>query len=331
MFSKKSILLIIAIFMLFSCLILSVQAAETQITMRIAHAMPVAHGYNVWAEKFKEELYARVGDKIEVQIFPNAQLGTETEYLEQMKIGAIEGTILGRHAQIDKRLEVVNLPFILQDDAHEDLVLRSGNEIEQKLNNIFLEHGYVCLGWGVLGFRHITTKDREVRRASDLKGLSIRIPNNPLWIPAFQAWGASPTPLDFSELYSALQQGVIDAQENPPEIIYNSRFYEVQKYLNLTSHANIPSQFLVSTNFWNKLSEDIKKSIEEAAIVARDYHVKLTREANINLIAELEKLGMIVIRDVDRESFYEGGQKAYEAYISQCGDELLNDIQKLAK
>jgi len=248
-----------------------------------------------------------------------------------MKIGSIEGTILGRHAQIDIRLEVVNLPFVLDDDEHEDLVLRSGNEIEHKLNNIFLEHGYVCLGWGVLGFRHITTKDRAIRKADDLKGISIRIPNNPLWIPAFQAWGASPTPLDFSELYSALQQGVIDAQENPPEIIYNSKFYEVQKYLNLTSHANIPSQFLVSVNFWNKLPEDLKKSIEEAAIVARDYHVKLAREANANLVDELEKQGMTIIRDVDRESFYEGGQKAYDAYIANSGAELINDIRALAE
>lgn len=279
---KRTTLVIMVIFILFSFLVFFVQAAEEQIKMRIAHAMPVTHGYNIWAEKFKEEVYARVGDKIEIQIYPSAQLGTETEYLEQMKIGSIEGTILGRHAQIDIRLEVVNLPFVLDDDEHEDLVLRSGNEIEHKLNNIFLEHGYVCLGWGVLGFRHITTKDRAIRKADDLKGISIRIPNNPLWIPAFQAWGASPTPLDFSELYSALQQGVIDAQENPPEIIYNSKFYEVQKYLNLTSHANIPSQFLVSVNFWNKLPEDLKKSIEEAAIVARDYHVKLAREANAN-------------------------------------------------
>lgn len=303
------------------------QGAEKTYVMRIAHSMPTTHGYHNWATKFEEELSKRIGDRVKVQIFPNAQLGTETEYLQQLSMGTLQASILGRHSQIDPRLDVLNLPFIFRDTEHKDIVLRQGREIQNKLDNILLEHGYVNLGWGELGFRYITTKDTPVYSAKDLVGLDIRVPNVPSWLTAFKAWGANPTPLDFSEVYSALQQGVVDAQENPSEIIYSSNFYEVQKYLSMTQHASIPCQFLVSESFWNTLPDDIKTALKEAAKISRDYQVQKTREANQNLIGSLEKEGMILIKDVDKESFKAGAEKAYEEYISKYGDELINDIK----
>jgi tripartite ATP-independent transporter DctP family solute receptor len=290
--------------------------------------MPTAHGYHIWAEKFKEELAKTMKDRVDVQIFPNGQLGKETEYLEGMRMGTLDASILGRHGQVDIRLEVLNFPMIYRDQKHQDVILRQNSKLQQDLDNIFYEKGYKCLGWGVLGDRHVTTKDRAVRKASDLKGLDIRIPNVPVFLAAFKAWGANPTPLDFTEVYSALQQGVIKAQENPPEIIYTSRFYEVQKYLCLTAHSDMPCQFLVGRNYWEKLPKDVQEAMMKAATTARDYHVKVVREANAKLVDELEKKGMIIIRDVDRKSFVPGAEEAYRQFEDKIGKDLIRRVQE---
>src|SRR5690606_11734335 len=163
-----------------------------------------------------------------------AQLGTETEYLESMQLGTLDGAIMGRHGQIDPRLDVLNLPMIFSGDAHVDAVLHSDSEIRKQLEDILYEKGFKVLAWGELGFRHITTNGKEVRTAADLQGIDIRVPNVQPWLTAFRAWGANPTPLPFEEVYSALQQGVMSAQENPPENIFTSKFYEVQKTMSLT-------------------------------------------------------------------------------------------------
>jgi tripartite ATP-independent transporter DctP family solute receptor len=302
-------------------------SAQQTITMRIAHAQPATHGYQIWAEKFRDELKAQVGNRIDVKIFPNAQLGKETEYIEAMKLGTIDGAVFGRHGQIDPRLDVLNLPMIYRDDAHIDAVLRQGKPIQLQLDQMMYDKGFKVLGWGELGFRHVTTKAAPVRKAADLKGVDIRIPTVDPWIVAFKAWGANPTPIDFAELYSALQQGVVKAQENPPEIIFTSKIYEVQKYLNLTSHANIPSQMVLSRAYWEKLPKDLQDAVMKAATVSRDYQVKTAREANARLVAELEKKGMIVVRDVDRASFEGGAQESYAKSEAVIGKDLIKAVR----
>ncbi len=302
-------------------------SAQQTITMRIAHAMPTTHGYHLWAEKFRDDLKALLGNRVDVKIFPNAQLGKETEYIEGLKLGTIDGAIFGRHGQIDPRLDVLNLPMIYRDDAHVDAVLRKNTPVQQRLDQIMYDKGVKVLGWGELGFRHVTTKAAPVHKAADLKGVDIRIPTVDPWIVAFKAWGANPTPIDFAELYSALQQGVVKAQENPPEIIYTSKLYEVQKYLNLTSHANIPSQMVLSRAYWEKLPKDVQDAVMKAATSSRDFQVKSTRDANAKLITELEKKGMTVVRDVDRASFEAGAQESYAKSEPKIGKDLIDAVR----
>jgi len=326
LFGRRSILAAMA-GMAFGLAITSTSEAKP-IVMRVAHAMPESHSYHLWVQKFREELEKRAPGRIDVQIFPNAQLGKETEYLEGLKLGTIDGAVLGRHGQIDPRLEVLNLPMIYRDAAHIDAVLRKDTPLQAEIDGIMYSRGYKVLGWGELGFRHITTKNKPIRTAADLKGIVIRVPNVEPWLVAFRAWGANPTPMDFAELYSALQQGVVDAQENPPEIIYTSKFYEVQKFLSLTEHANIPSQFILSREYWEKLPADLQEPVLEAAKVSRDYQVALTREANAKLIKDLEKAGMTIVTDVDKDSFRAGAMEAYTKYEDQIGKELIKAVQE---
>ncbi|WP_347268468.1 TRAP transporter substrate-binding protein [Paracoccus sp. (in: a-proteobacteria)] len=301
--------------------------AQDVITMRVAHSMPATHSYETWIADFATELERLAPGRVEVESFPNAQLGSETEYLEGIKFGTIEGAVVGRHGQIDQRLEVLNLPMIYRDADHIDEVLRGGGEVQATLDDIMYENGYKVLGWGELGFRDITTKGVPIRKADDLKGVDIRVPNVEPWLVAFREWGANPTPLDFSELYSALQQGVVDAQENPPEVIVNSRFDEVQDTLSLTEHASIPSQFIVSTRFWEGLDEDLQSAMMEAATISRDKQVANTRAANEALVAELESRGMTIVSDVDRESFRAGAEASWAAFEGKIGADLIEAVQ----
>lgn len=302
--------------------------AQEKIVMRVAHAMPESHSYQKWLEKFRSELEKLAPGRVDVQVFPNAQLGKEAEYIEGMSLGTVDGAVMGRHGQIDPRLDVLNLPMIFRDQAHKDIVMRSGGALQEQLDGIMFEKGFKVLGWGELGFRHITTKDKPIRSAADLNGVDIRVPNVEPWLVAFRAWGANPTPMDFSELYSALQQGVVVAQENPPEIIETSRFYEVQKYLNLTRHASIPSQFVLSRGYWERLPDDLKEPVMKAASLSRDYQVALTREANGSLVAKLQEQGMTVVDNVDRESFRAGAEEAYAKYRDIIGADFIKAVQE---
>jgi tripartite ATP-independent transporter DctP family solute receptor len=302
--------------------------AQRAITLRIAHALPQAHTYQLWAEQFRDALKASVGERIDVRVFPNAQLGRETEYLEGMKLGTIDGAILGRHGQVDPRLDVLNMPMIYRDDAHLDAVLRGGGAVQARLDGMMFEKGYKCLGWGELGFRHVTTRSDAVRRAADMRGLDIRVPNVEPWLFAFRQWGANATPLDFSELYAALQQGVVKAQENPPELIFSAKFFEVQKFLNLTSHANIPCQFLLGRVFWDRLPRELHAPVEAAATKARDAQVKAARDANSRTIADLEKAGMTIVRDVDRGSFEPGANATFARYEERLGADLIRAVRE---
>ncbi len=297
------------------------------ITMRIAHALPETHSYSLWLADFKKELNSLAPGRVDVQIFPNAQLGKETEYLEGMKLGVLDGAVMGRHGQVDPRLDALNLPMIYRDDAHVDLVLHKDGPVLDKINAIMYDKGLKVLGWGELGFRNITTQKAPVNKASDLKGVIIRVPNVEPWLAAFRAWGANPTPMDFSELYSALQQGVVAAQENPPELIFTSKFYEVQKFLSITEHANIPSQLVLARGYWEKVPDDLKPLILKAARASQDRQVAATRESNAKLVANLEKAGMTIVRNVDKESFREGAQVSWNEFAKKYGNDLITAIQ----
>lgn len=305
-------------------------SSQQQVVLRVAHSMPLEHGFHKWAEKFAEELKARVGDRVEVKIFPAAQLGSETQYLEAMKLGGLDGAILGRHGEVDPRLDILNLPFLFKDEGHVNKILRSGGDLERRFNDMLLAKGYMNLGWGVIGFREVTS-NQPIRSAGDLKGINIRIPNTPVLLAAFKSWGANPVVLDISEVYTALQTGVVHAEENPPEMIFTRKFFEVQKYITMTNHANIVSEFLLSKRIWDTLPPDLQQAIMEAGRVSRDYQVNYMVKANEDLVAELGKKGMTIIRDVDRSSFLPGAKEVQAQFATKFGGQWPDIIQSITE
>lgn len=298
---------------------------QVKITMRISHAKPTDDSFQKWAEKFSAELKKQVGDKVKVEIYPNSQLGSETQMLDNMKSGTLEAAIVGRHGEIDPRLDVINLPYIFKDSATFDKILRSNGPLEKKFNQMLSDKGFVNLGWGEIGNRDITS-NKPIRHVADLKGIAIRVPNTATLVAAFKALGANPTVVDFSELNTALRTNVVQAQENPPEIIYTNKMYEVQKYLNITEHANLPGEFLVSKKFWDTLPKDIQKAMTDAGKASSDYEVKLNRKRNADLVAELKKQGMTIVKDVDRQEFIDAVRPTYKQFEDKFGADLIQSM-----
>ncbi len=313
-----------------TCLGFQPSANAAPIVLRIAHGMAPDHSYQKWLDDFTQLLKAKVGDRVEIKVFPAAQLGTETQYLENMKLGALDGAVLGRHGEVDIRLDVLNLPLIFKDAAHVDKVLRSGGPLEKHFNDILLSKGYVNLGWGELGFREITS-NVPIHNVNDLQGLTIRVPNAPVLVAAFKAWGANPVALDLSEVYTGLRTGVVKAQENPPETIYKNKYYEVQKYLSMTDHSTIVNQFLISKKKWDTLPKDIQEAMLEVGRVSRDNHVKFVRQANADMVIELEKQGMTVVRDVDRSTFTAGAKAVQDQFSDKFGADVIQSIVDAGK
>ena len=231
---------------------------------------------------------------IDVQLFPANQLGAERELVEGLQLGTVQGTMTstGPMGNFLPDIKLFNLPFLFKDRKAAYKVLDGpvGTKIADKLLSV----GIRSLGWAENGFRNITNSRNAVNSPKDVEGLKIRVMEDDLFIISMKAMGASPLPMAFSELYTALEQKTVDAQENPLAIIYSSRFFEVQKYLAMTGHFYSPSMLLVSESFFSTLSDDEKKVLVDAGKKACAYERELSLKADQELEAALKKAGMTI-------------------------------------
>lgn len=274
------------------------------INVKIAHASSDNATTQVVCNAFKEKALELLGDKISIEIYPNATLGSEAEMVEALQMGTLDAGTFGRHSAIDNSMEVLNLPFLFADDAHAKKVLRGeeGKAVRQELYNIMLENNVVILGWYETGFREITS-NKKVESLTDLKGLLIRTPSTDTLIKSFQEWGASPTAVDLSELYTALQGGVVDAQENPYQLIDTNNLYEVQDYLCVTNHLTIPNQLVFSKKVWDSYPQEIQTALLEAGEYACNIGGEYNVEQNNSLLGKLET--KMTVTYMDEESLKE--------------------------
>jgi tripartite ATP-independent transporter DctP family solute receptor len=234
--------------------------------------------------------------ELEIQLFPASQLGSERDAAEGLQLGTLEMTLTstGPLGAFVPEVKVFNLPFLFKDrdEAYKVLDGAIGEEIAAK----FVPKGIRSLGWYENGFRNITNSRNPINKPEDLKGLKIRVMEDNVFILTMKAMGASPLPMAFGELYSALDQKTVDAQENPLAVIDSSKFQEVQKFLAMTGHFYSPSMLLVSEKFWQKLTKDQQQIMMDAAKEAKAYERKLSMEADQTLEAKLAKEGMTVTK-----------------------------------
>ena len=314
-------------------------AAMAKIVLKCGTNTQPSHIYNLAAEHFAKTVADKTGGEIDVQVFPAGQLGSERDMVEGLQLGSLEMTLTstGPMGNFFPQVKLFNLPFLFKDRESCYKVL--DGEIGQQISGLFIKKGIRSLGWFENGFRNITNSRQAINTPEDMKGLKIRVMEDDVFILTMKALGASPLPMAFGELYTALEQKAVDAQENPLAVIHSSRLFEVQKYLAVTGHFYSPAVLLISEMKWRTLTPAQQEILTRAAALARDYERKLSMEADQNLEAALAKEGM-EISHPDKAPFMKAVQgvyttpsvvKAIGGGDMEAGQKLIDAAQKAAQ
>ena len=303
-------------------------SAENPLVLTLAHGLSETHTVHIAMTQFAEEVNEKTNGRIQVKIFPNGQLGSENENLEQLQAGVIAMTKVSAPglATYNEAFNAFGLPYIFNDTADFYNVMDS-----QEMQDFFLstgDDGFVTLTYYTSGARSFYTKDKAIRTPADLKGLKIRTMEAPLIMSTYSAWGANPVPVDFSELYSSLQQNVVDGQENPYLTISDMRFYEVQKYMTISKHAYLSYVLTFSDAFLNGLPEDLEQVVMDCGKECVQYHRDQMAELNQGYYDNIAASGIAIntLTDEQREAFKDASASVYDEYRDKIGGDLLDAV-----
>lgn len=280
-------------------------------------------------KKFKEVVDAKTNGRYDVQLYANAQLGDDVKATEALRAGTLEmtGPSTSPLAGISKELMVFDLPFLFPNNKVAYQVM--DGPVGQKILDTLPAKGLIGLAYWENGFRHVTNSVREIKSPADTKGLKIRTMENPIHLATWKALGANPTPMPFSEVFTAMQQKTIDGQENPIPTIYLSKYNEVQKYCTLTGHVYTPHILLISKKVWDTLSAEDQKIFQEAAYAARDHVRQVSKEMNDSQVAKLREAGMTVteLTPDELKAFQDAVQPVYEQFADKIGKDLVDQVR----
>src|SRR5262249_26956065 len=253
--------------------------------------------------------------------------GAERESVEGVQLGTIDLTLTstGPLPNFVPDVAILDIPFLFKDYAQARAVL--DGPIGQELLKKFEAKGMVALGWAENGFRHMTNSKREVKAPEDLKGLKMRTMENPIHIAAYKEFGILPTPMAFSEVYTALQQGTVDGQENPLSVITSAKLDQVQKYLSLTGHVYSPAVFLMNKAQWDKLSDADKQAFLAAAKEAVKANRARVDEDEARAVADLRAKGMNVAENLDKAKFQAVLAPVYADFGTRFGQANIDRIK----
>lgn len=282
------------------------------------------------AEQFANEVKEKTNDRIKIKVYPNEQLsgGDSGKAVESLSKGTIDltynSTII--YSILNDKLGVLSAPFLFKDlnDVDAKLAGEGGDAIKQ----IIRDFGVEPLGFGQNGFRQVTNSVKEIKSPEDIEDLKIRIPGIKMYTDLWTMYGANPTTMTMSEVFTALQQGTVDGQENPIDVIYSSKLQEVQKHVTMWNYSYDPLILGMNKKLFDSLSDEDKKIIQTAADNANQYQIKLAREKEEEQIKELEKAGMKFYTPTEEEkaSFKEVVQPIYDKYKAVWGEDLLNQF-----
>ena len=300
------------------------------ININLGHAMSEGTPASDLIAKFCDNVAQQTNGRVVMQDFPNSQLGSETEMLEQMKIGSLDAAAImcGTMQSVDIHMAIEDLPYMWKDIEHARAAF--DGKFGDYLGDIMKKQGMEKIAYVEWGFRHITNNKRPIVKPEDLKGLKIRVAQTKLRVDTFEQVGALPTIMSFSELYGALQQGVVDAQENPLANIAAANFNEVQKYLSLTGHFYNTVMLVIDTDIWGKIAPDDQKLIlAEGEKLSAD--VRVANDASqADYLKKLADKGMIVNDNVDKAAFREAMLPVYDKWEKNSFGKELMDIYREA-
>ena len=295
--------------------------------IKMGHAQVVSHPVHQAMIFLGKRLEEKSGGKIKVKVYPNQQLGTERELLELLQIGSVGMTKVSAASleAFSPEISVLGLPYLFRDDAHITQVLEG--EIGKELLLSTEKYWLRGLCFYDAGKRSFYSKTKPIATPADLEGLKVRVQESKMAINMVRGMGGSPTPVSYGELYTALQQGIVDAAENNPPSFYNSRHYEVCKYYSIDEHTAIPDVVLVSTKVWSELSPEEQVWLQEAADESAAYQTKLWKEAVEEALREVQKAG-VEISYPSKEPFLEKVAAVY-AQVFQEQKQLEALVQRI--
>ena len=282
-------------------------------------------------ENFAKIANAKLGSKAKVTVFGSSQLGDDKAGMQKLKLGTVDMWLPSSvMASIHDEFGVFDMPFIIKDRNHMMKVEKS--VLPKMAKNLEAKTGYQFIGVWENGFRHITNNVRPINVPDDLKGIKLRTPKSKWRLKMFQSYGANPTPMAFSEVFTALKTGTMDGQENPYAQIASAKFQEVQKYLSITSHVYTPAYVAVHKDHYSKIPADVRKILEAAAKENQKFVYKRAAELEKSLLDVIKKAG-VKVNTANNAAFVKASKGVYDEFASEVatGAGLVKEISALAK
>ncbi|MBS0535027.1 MAG: TRAP transporter substrate-binding protein [Proteobacteria bacterium] len=309
---------------------LSVGAASAQMEIKLGHVGAPGSLFAQSAELYAAKANAQLGDKAKVVVYGSSQLGGDGELMKKLKLGTVDlampSTVM---TSVAPEFGVFEMPYLVQNRDH---AARIAKEVTHPiLGPIAEKAGYRILGVWENGYREITNNKRPIVKPADLQGIKLRVPGGVWRVKMFQAYGASPSPMELKEVFVALQTGVMDGQENPLTQIYSQKFQEVQKYLSLTGHVYTPA-YLTAGASWSRIPADVQKILADTAVAVEPEILKVAAKLDGELIDKMKSSG-IQVNEADKPAFVAASKGVYEEFAKEVpkGKELIDKSLSLAK
>lgn len=304
---------------------------KMKMSVTTAESSPWAKGAQKWADLVKE----RTKGRVQIQVFPNEQLssGNQPKGIEQLQNGVTDASFHSTiiYSVLDPKFSVISMPWIVPSNEAADKALAGpgGNKIKELLRS----KGIEPLGFGENGFRQVTNSKRAIATPADMAGLKIRIPSMKMYIDLYKELGADPTVMNFAEVFTALQQGTIDGQENPIPVIFTSKLGEVQKHMTIWNYSYDPIVLGVNKKLWDSMDKETQGILSQAAKEACEYQIKLNRDEESKQLNELKAKGMqVTVLSPDQiKAFQAKMGPVYDKHEAAIGKELLDAFRSSGK
>jgi tripartite ATP-independent transporter DctP family solute receptor len=303
--------------------------ANAQTVLKFGHVGEPGSLFETTANEFARCVNEGSNGAVEVQTFGSSQLGNDQELLQKLKLGQVAFSLPSSvMSSVSDTFGAFEMPYIIQDRDH---IKRVSQEMGDTFQKAAEDNGFHIVGWVENGFRNITNNTRPINKPEDLQGIKLRTPKGTWRVKMFQAYGANPTPMAFSEVFTALQTGVIDGQENPMAQIWSAKFQEVQKYLSMTGHVYTPGYLLTSKAQYDGWPDEVKAVLDQCGASTQDFAYKTAAALDEDLVGKVAEAGTEV-NEADKQAFIEASGAIYDEFGSTVdgGPELIKSIQSLA-
>lgn len=327
---KLTTFLLLSTFMTFSILSMNGPVQAKTLELKFGHVGAPGSLFLACADEFAKRANEKLGDKATVVTFGSSQLGKDKELLKKLKLGtiafALPSTVM---SSVVDEFGVFEMPYLVLDRGH---MRKIRDDVFWPMIAPKVEAaGYQVVAVWENGFRNITNNVRPIVGPKDLQDIKLRTPKGEWRVKMFKGYGANPTPMSLSEVFVALQTGVIDGQENPFTQIYSQNFHEVQKYLSLSGHVYTPAYLLTGKKTWESLPEDVREILKTTAVDMQEWVYETAEKMEVDLLNKMK--ASIEINEVDKQAFVDASGPIYEEFGTKVtgGKELIDKVQMLAK